>query len=104
MDASLCYVERPAAVGDRKIKILRNKEIPLVLIQWQPRKRSKVSREAETCDAGAASRIIFRARLRGRSLILVGENCNSPKSQVLLNCILGCFKGETRRVGARLAE
>ena len=31
MDASLCYVERPVAVGDRKIKVLRNKEVPLVL-------------------------------------------------------------------------
>ena len=33
-------------------------------------------------DAGAASGAIFRARLRRRSLVLVGESCNSPDFQV----------------------
>ena len=28
-------------------------------------------------------------RLRGRSLILAGESCNSPESQVLLNYVFG---------------
>ena len=32
-------------------------------------------------------------RLRGRSLIQVGENCNSPESQVLLKL---CFWGDLR--------
>ena len=47
VDASLNYAERPVAIRDRKIKVLRNKEVPLVLVQWRPRKRSVVSREAE---------------------------------------------------------
>nr|KAJ0210142.1 hypothetical protein LSAT_V11C400169200 [Lactuca sativa] len=37
VDASLNYAERPVAIRDRKIKVLRNKEVPLVLIQWQHR-------------------------------------------------------------------
>ena len=33
VDASLNYVERPVAIRDRKIKVLRNKEVPLVQVQ-----------------------------------------------------------------------
>ena len=47
MDASLCYVEGLVAVGDRKTKVLRNKEIPLVLVQWQHRKGSEMTWEPE---------------------------------------------------------
>ena len=32
VDASLNYAERPVAIRDRKIKVLRNKEIPMVLV------------------------------------------------------------------------
>ena len=34
VDASLNYVERPVAIRDRKIKVLRNKEVPLVQVKW----------------------------------------------------------------------
>ena len=30
VDASLNYIERPIAIMDQKIKVLRNKEVPLV--------------------------------------------------------------------------
>ena len=30
VDASLNYVERPIVIWDRKVKVLRNKEVPLV--------------------------------------------------------------------------
>ena len=43
VDASLNYVERPVAVVDRKIKVLRNKEVPLFPVQWQHRKVSKLT-------------------------------------------------------------
>ena len=33
VDSSLNYVERPIAILDRKIKVLRNKEVPLVQVQ-----------------------------------------------------------------------
>ena len=38
VDASLNYVERPVAIRDRKIKVLRNKEVPFVLVQRQHRR------------------------------------------------------------------
>ena len=47
MDASLNYAERPVAIRDRKIKVLRNKEVPLVLVQWQHRKGSEMTWEPE---------------------------------------------------------
>ncbi|XP_052627225.1 uncharacterized protein LOC128133734, partial [Lactuca sativa] len=47
VDASLNYAERPVAIRDRKIKVLRNKEIPLVLVQWQHRKGSEMTWEPE---------------------------------------------------------
>ena len=34
VDERLNYVERPVAILERKKKILRNKEIPLVKVQW----------------------------------------------------------------------
>ncbi|XP_052622433.1 uncharacterized protein LOC128127784, partial [Lactuca sativa] len=47
VDASLNYAERPVAIRDRKIKVLRNKEVPLVLVQWQHRKGSEMTWEPE---------------------------------------------------------
>ena len=47
VDASLNYVERPVAIMDRKIKVLRNKEVPLVLVQWQHQKVSEMTWEPE---------------------------------------------------------
>ena len=40
VDAGLNYAKRPIAIRDRKIKVLRNKEVPLVQVQWQHRKGS----------------------------------------------------------------
>ena len=37
VDASLNYVDRPVVIRDQKIKVLRNKEVPLVQVQWQHR-------------------------------------------------------------------
>ena len=47
VDASLNYAERPVAIRDRKIRVLRNKEVPLVLVQWQHRKGSEMTWEPE---------------------------------------------------------
>ena len=47
VDASLNYAERPVTIRDRKIKVLRNKEVPLVLVQWQHRKGSEMTWEPE---------------------------------------------------------
>jgi len=47
VDASLNYAERPVAIVDRKIKVLRNKEVPLVHVQWQHRKGSELTWEPE---------------------------------------------------------
>ena len=47
VDASLNYAERPVAIRDQKIKVLRNKEVPLVLLQWQHRKGSEMTWEPE---------------------------------------------------------
>ena len=47
VDASLNYAERPVAIVDRKIKVLRNKEVPLVQVQWQHRKGSELTWEPE---------------------------------------------------------
>ena len=32
VDVSLNYAERPVAIRDQKFKVLRNKEVPLVLV------------------------------------------------------------------------
>ena len=45
--ASLNYAERPVAIGDRKIKVLRNKEVPLVQFQWQNRRGSELTWEPD---------------------------------------------------------
>ena len=34
-------------IRDRKIKVLRNKEVPLVLVQWQHQKGSEMTWELE---------------------------------------------------------
>ena len=47
VDASLNYAEKPVVIRERKIEVLRNKEIPLVLVQWQHRKRSEMTWEPE---------------------------------------------------------
>ena len=47
MDEILNYIERPVAILDRKTKVLRNKEVKLVKVQWQHRKGSKWTWEPE---------------------------------------------------------
>ena len=47
VDAGLNYVERLVVIVDRKIKVLRNKEVPLVQVQWQHCRRSELTWEPE---------------------------------------------------------
>ena len=47
VDERLNYVERPVAILERKKKILRNKEIPLVKVQWEHRRGSEWTWEPE---------------------------------------------------------
>ena len=35
VDPSLNYIDRMIVILDRKIKVLRNMEVPLVQVQWQ---------------------------------------------------------------------
>ncbi|XP_073124796.1 uncharacterized protein [Henckelia pumila] len=35
LELDLSYVEKPLRILDRKYKVLRNKRIPLVMVQWQ---------------------------------------------------------------------
>ena len=39
VDTGLSYIEKPIAIRDQRVKVLRNKEVPLVQVQWQHRKR-----------------------------------------------------------------
>ena len=48
VDASLNYAERLVAIRDRKIKVLRNKEVHFVLVQWQHQKGSEMTWEPES--------------------------------------------------------
>ena len=48
VDVSLNYIERPIAILDRTIKVLRNKEVPLVQVQCQHRKESELTWEPES--------------------------------------------------------
>ena len=41
VDESLNYIKKPITILDRKIKVLRNKEVKLVKVQWQHRRGSK---------------------------------------------------------------
>ena len=47
VDERLNYVERPVAILEKKKKILRNKEIPLVKVQWEHRRGSEWTWELE---------------------------------------------------------
>ena len=47
VDERLNYVEKSVAVQERKIKVLRKKEIPLVKVQWQHRRGSEWTWEPE---------------------------------------------------------
>ena len=47
VDKCLIYVERPVAILEREKKILWNKEIPLVKVQWEHRRRSEWTWEPE---------------------------------------------------------
>lgn len=46
-DKRLNYVERPIAVLERKVKVPRNKEVPLVNIRWEHRRGSEWTWELE---------------------------------------------------------
>ena len=48
VDERLNYVERPVAILERKTKVLRNKEIPLVMVQWEHRRGSEWTWEPES--------------------------------------------------------
>ncbi|CAH1435415.1 unnamed protein product [Lactuca virosa] len=47
LDARLNYFERLIVILDRKIKVLRSKEVPLVQVQWQHRRGSELTWEPE---------------------------------------------------------
>ncbi|XP_073129181.1 uncharacterized protein [Henckelia pumila] len=48
LDQNLSYVERPLRILDRKDKVLRNKRIPLVMVQWQRRGTEEATWELES--------------------------------------------------------
>ena len=41
------YIENPIAILERQVKFLRNKEVSLVKIQWEHRRRSEWTWESE---------------------------------------------------------
>ena len=47
VDECLNYVERPVAILKRRVKIMRNKEVPLVKVQWEHRRGSEWMWEPE---------------------------------------------------------
>lgn len=47
VDEHLNYVERSVAILERKMKVLQNKEIPLVKVQWEHRRGSEWTLEPE---------------------------------------------------------
>ena len=47
VDERLNYVERPVVVLERKMKVLRNTEVPLVKVQWEHRMGSEWTWESE---------------------------------------------------------
>ncbi|KAL7584811.1 hypothetical protein Lser_V15G42897 [Lactuca serriola] len=47
VDEHLNYVERPIAILERKMKVLCNKEIPSVKVQWQHRRDSEWTWESK---------------------------------------------------------
>ncbi|XP_073152267.1 uncharacterized protein [Henckelia pumila] len=47
LDQDLPFVERPLRILDRKDKMLRNKRIPLVMVQWQRRGTEEATWELE---------------------------------------------------------
>ncbi|XP_073273242.1 uncharacterized protein [Primulina huaijiensis] len=47
LDSSLSYVEHPVQILDRKEKRLRNKTIPLVMVQWNRHGREEATWELE---------------------------------------------------------
>ena len=47
VDESLNYIERPITVLDRKTKVLQNKDVKLVKVQWQHRRGSEWTWEPE---------------------------------------------------------
>ncbi|XP_073137222.1 uncharacterized protein [Henckelia pumila] len=48
LDQDLSYVERPLRILDRKDKVLQNKRIPLVMVQWQHRETEEATWELES--------------------------------------------------------
>ena len=44
---NLAYEERPVQIFDRKVKQLRNKEVPLLKIQWNKRGQEETTWELE---------------------------------------------------------
>ena len=48
VDTGLNYIEKLIAIRDRRVKILRNKEVPLVQVQWQHIKGSELTWEVES--------------------------------------------------------
>ncbi|XP_073159200.1 uncharacterized protein [Henckelia pumila] len=48
LEHNLFYVERPLSILDRKEKVLRNKHIPLVMVQWQRRGTKEATWELES--------------------------------------------------------
>ncbi|KAL7617344.1 hypothetical protein Lser_V15G01163 [Lactuca serriola] len=47
VDESLNYIEKPVVTMDRNTKVLRNKEVRMVKVQWQHRKGSEWAWEPE---------------------------------------------------------
>ncbi|XP_073153771.1 uncharacterized protein [Henckelia pumila] len=47
LDQDLSYVQRPLMILDRKDKVLCNKRIPLVMVQWQHRGTEEATWELE---------------------------------------------------------
>nr|KAJ0215083.1 hypothetical protein LSAT_V11C300154060 [Lactuca sativa] len=80
VDAGLNYAERPIAIRDRKIKVLRNKEVLLVQVQWQHRKGSEFTWEPEREMLCGGTRRVGAKTRRVRSRMFI--RCSKLQSAI----------------------
>ena len=90
------------AVLERKVKVQRNKEVPLVNVQWEYRRGSKWTWEL-AAEMREHYPVVHHNIHRGQSLLQVGENCNIPTLRYEIYGLKDKFSFGTRRVdGLRL--
>ena len=78
VQSDFTYGEEPKAILAREVKQLRNKQVPLVKVLWQPHDTEEATWEPESTMRAQYPQLFNSGINFENKIMLKGENCKTP--------------------------